>query len=180
MATYSIAEAPEITVKVRGKDSKESRIRAIDKIKEMLDEGKLPTDLPNGLSIDDLVLVEAEHKNDSLSGEDDSESTDPIVDAVRKLNKFASIKLRLSQVQQSAIAARQQINILFDNSWQSEDIEQIEEALKASFKTLKEFAAATAEYKQALPTAINAQKVLDEALGVKEEVKTPASIYSGS
>jgi len=48
----------EITVSVRGKDSSTTRNKALDKIAEMLGSGELTTELPNGLSTEQLILTE--------------------------------------------------------------------------------------------------------------------------
>jgi len=160
MATYTLLEAPEINVSVRGKDSPITRQKAIDKIAEMLDSGDLPTELPNGLSAEQLVLVDNPPKTNDA--EDDSE--EPLVMAVRELNKFASVKLKYQHILQSAIQARKNIDVLFKDEPIEEDIDQMEEMLKGSFKTLKEFAGILVEYRKAKPGADEARNILDEAL----------------
>ena len=77
MATYTLADAPEITVSVRGKDSPNKRDQAMDKILEMLELGELPTELLDGLSAEQLILIEAPTKT-SLSQDD--EEKDPLPD----------------------------------------------------------------------------------------------------
>ncbi|GAC1471318.1 MAG: hypothetical protein NVS2B14_16880 [Chamaesiphon sp.] len=160
MATYTLVEAPEVNVSVRGKDSPTTRQKAVDKIVELLDSGELPTQLPNGLSAEQLILVEVPPKNADL--EDDEEDT--LVMAVRELNKFSSLKLKHQHILQSALQARQNINILFTDEPIEQDIELLEEMLKGSFKILKEFAFFLVEYRKAKPGADEAKIILDEAL----------------
>jgi len=50
MATYTLTEAPELIVSVRGKDSLNTRNKALEKITEMVNSGELSTELPNGLN----------------------------------------------------------------------------------------------------------------------------------
>jgi len=161
MATYTLAEAPEITVSIRGKDSLITRNKALDKITEMLGSGELPTELPNGLSTEQLILAEASAKTTDTEGDEEQE---PLEMAVRELQKFLFLKLRTQRLKQGATQARQNIASILTEESIEQDLDQLEEMLKGNFKTLKEFVGILREYRQAKPGAESALVILDEAL----------------
>jgi hypothetical protein len=96
MATYTIAECPEINVTVRGKDSPTVRQKALDKIIELMDSDELPTELPEGLSAEQLVEIKEQPNNDS----DTDEAEEGVIKAVRELNNLASLKIKLQEIYQ--------------------------------------------------------------------------------
>lgn len=48
MVQYTLAQSPEIILTVSGKDSAKAREKAMDQLIELMDEGKLPTELEEG------------------------------------------------------------------------------------------------------------------------------------
>lgn len=159
MATYTLVEAPEISVSVRGKDSPTTRSKALDKIAEMIESGELPTELSNGLSAEQLILTKAPVEGD--------EEQEPMEMAVRELQKFLFLKLRTQRLKLGATQARQSIAAILAEESIEQDLDQLEEMLKGNFKTLKEFVGVLKEYRQAKPGAESALSILDEALQVK-------------
>lgn len=160
MATYTLAEVPEVKVSVQGKDSPTTRQKAIDKIVEMSKSGDL-AELPSDLSTDQLILSEAPPQPTDSEDEDEE---DPLVVAVRELNKFSPLKIKTQKLKQAALGSRRNIDVLFTEEPIEQDLDQLEETLKGSFKTLKEFAVALVEYRKAKSGAEKARIILDEAL----------------
>ncbi len=161
MATYTIAECPEISVTVRGKDSPTTRQKALDKIIELMDSEKLPTELPDGLSAQQLI--ELKEQPNHTSDTDEAEEDD-IIKAVRELNNLASLKLKVQELHPAAVKARKDLSILFTDTPIEQDVDQLKESLKGNFKILKDFAVASVNYKEAKIKAENACAVLDQAL----------------
>lgn len=161
MATYTLAQASEVQVSVPGKDSVTNRDKALDKIKQMLESGELPTELSIGLSTEQLVLTAAPGKITFPLGDEEQE---PIEVAVRELQKFLFLKLRTQRLKLGATQARQNIATILTEETNEQDIDQLEEMLKGNFKTLKEFVGVLKEYRQAKPGAESALIILDEAL----------------
>ena len=48
MVRYTLPQSPEIILTVKGKDSAKAREEAMDRLMELMDEGKLPTELLEG------------------------------------------------------------------------------------------------------------------------------------
>ncbi len=167
MATYTIAECPEISVTVRGKDSPTVRQKALDKIIELMDAEELPTELPDGLSAEQLIEVQEQPNNNSDISTNEAEE-DAVVKAVRELNNLASLKIKVGELHQSAVKARKDLGVLFTDAPIEQEVDQLKDLLKGSFKILKDFAAASASYKEAKIKAENARAVLDEALQFNE------------
>ena len=166
MATYTIAECPEISVTVRGKDSPTVRQKALDKIIELMDAEELPTELPDGLSAEQLIEVKEQPNNNEVNTNEAEE--DAVVKAVRELNNLASLKIKVEELHQSAVKARKDLGVLFTDAPIEQEVDQLKDLLKGSFKILKDFAAASASYKEAKINAENARAVLDEALQFNE------------
>lgn len=154
MVQYTIPQSPEIVINVRGKDSPKNRDKAMDKLMELMDEGKLKTKLADGFSPAQFVEV----KEPDLEVE---EIDDPITEAVQILNSLASLKLKMTQSKEEALQVRKQIDILFNDEPVTE--EQINQ-LKEGFKVLKAFAQANQRYLVARSQAEAARKILDRAL----------------
>lgn len=176
MATYTLAEAPEVKVSVQGKDSPTTRQKAIDKIAEMSKSGDL-AELPNGLSADQLILSEAPPQTTDLEDEDEE---DPLVVAVRELNKFSPLKIKTQRLKQAALGSRRNIDVLFTEEPIEQDLDQLEETLKGSFKTLKEFAIALVEYRKAKLGAEKARIILDEALQLSLPAPSASDLSANS
>lgn len=130
---------------------------------ELMDSGKLDTDLADGFSPDQFIEVR------ELSMSEDRE--DPITQAVQVLNNLATLKIKVQELRSDAMQVRSQIDILFSDELVSE--EQIN-SIKEGFKTLKSFAQLNMKFLDARSQAENARQVLDEALkSPNSEVKPP-------
>lgn len=161
MATYTIAECPQFNITVRGKDSPTVRQKALDKIMDLMDSDELPTELPDGLSAEQLIEVKEQPNNDS---DTDEAEEDAIIKAVRELNNLASLKIKLQEIYPAAVKARKDLELLFTDTPIDQEADQLKELLKGTFKILKDFAVASVNYKEAKTKAENARAVLDEAL----------------
>lgn len=163
MARYTLAQSPEVILTVAGRDSPKAREKAMAELMELMDSGKLDTELADGFSPDQFIEVK------ELSMSEDRE--DPITQAVQVLNNLATLKIKVQELRSDAMQVRSQIDILFSDEIVSE--EQIN-SLKEGFKTLKSFAQLNMRFLDARSQAENARQVLDEALkSPNAEVKTP-------
>ena len=163
MARYTLAQSPEGVLTVAGKDSPKAREKAMTELMELMDSGKLDTDLADGFSPDQFIEVR------ELSMSEDRE--DPITQAVQVLNNLATLKIKVQELRSDAMQVRSQIDILFSDEIVSE--EQIN-SIKEGFKTLKSFAQLNMKFLDARSQAENARQVLDEALkSPNSEAKTP-------
>ena len=164
MVRYTLAQSPEVVLTVAGKDSSKAREKAMVELIELMDSGKLDTDLADGFSPDQFIEVR------ELSMSEDRE--DPITQAVQVLNNLATLKIKVQELRSDAMQVRSQIDILFSDEMVSE--EQIN-SIKEGFKTLKSFAQLNMKFLDARSQAENARQVLDEALqSPYSELKTPA------
>lgn len=155
MVQYTLAQCPEVTLSVTGKDSKKAREKAMDQLIELMDEGRLPVDLSDGFSPQQLIEVKAQ---DTDMAVDDEEA---VVQAVQTLNNLANLKLKAQDLRDEALKVRSQIDVLFtDDPVTEEEISQ----LKDGFKTLKNFAQANIRYRAGRTEAEQARIILDEAL----------------
>ena len=155
MVQYTLAQCPEETLSVTGKDSKKAREKAMDQLIELMDEGRLPVDLSDGFSPQQLIEVKAQ---DTDMAVDDEEA---VVQAVQTLNNLANLKLKAQDLRDEALKVRSQIDVLFtDDPVTEEEISQ----LKDGFKTLKNFAQANIRYRAGRTEAEQARIILDEAL----------------
>ena len=154
MVQYTLAQSPEVILTVPGKDSSKARDKAMDQLMEMMDSGKLPTELEDGFSPQQLIEV----KEASL---ENTSKEDKITEAVQILSNLATLKLKVQDSRTEALEVRKAIDILFtDESVTQEEIAH----LKEGFKILKSFAQANMRYQQAKAKAQEARQVLDEAL----------------
>ena len=168
MARYTLAQSPEVVLTVAGKDSPKAREKAMAELMELMDSGKLDTDLADGFSPDQFIEVR------ELSMSEDRE--DPITQAVQVLNNLATLKIKVQELRSDAMQVRSQIDILFSDELVSE--EQIN-SIKEGFKTLKSFAQLNMKFLDARSQAENARQVLDEALkSPNSEVKPPVESVS--
>ena len=161
MATYAIPEVPDVVVTVRGKDSITTRQKALDKIADMLSSGELPTEVPNGLTPEQLILTEAPARTTDAEGDEEQE---PLSMAVREVHKFLLLKIKTQRLKQLALQARQNIDTILTLESIEQDFDQLEEMLKGDYKTIKEFVGALGEYRQTKTGAEAALRLLDEAL----------------
>ena len=163
MARYTLAQSPEVVLTVAGKDSPKAREKAMIELMELMDSGKLDTDLADGFSPDQFIEV----KDISMT----EEREDPITQAVQVLNNLATLKIKIQELRSDAMQVRSQIDILFTDEIVSE--EQIN-SIKEGFKTLKSFAQLNMRFLDARSQAENARQVLDEALkSPNSEIKVP-------
>lgn len=164
MVRYTLAQSPEVVLSVSGKDSPKAREKAMAELMELMDSGKLDTDLADGFSPDQFIEVR------ELSMSEDRE--DPITQAVQVLNNLATLKIKIQELRADAMQVRSQIDILFSDEIVSE--EQIN-SIKEGFKTLKSFAQLNMKFLDARSQAEHARQVLDEALkSPNAEVKISA------
>ncbi len=170
MVRYTLAQSPEVVLTVAGKDSPKAREKAMVELIELMDSGKLDTDLADGFSPDQFIEVR------ELSMSEDRE--DPITQAVQVLNNLATLKIKVQELRSDALQVRSQVDILFSDELVSE--EQIN-SLKEGFKTLKSFAQLNMRFLDARSQAENARQVLDEALkSPTSEVKIPVDSKADS
>lgn len=153
MVRYTLAQSPEVVLTVAGKDSPKAREKAMNELMELMDSGKLDTDLADGFSPDQFIEV----RELSMS----EEREDPITQAVQVLNNLATLKIKIQELRTDAMQVRSQIDILFSDEIVSE--EQINN-IKDGFKVLKNFAQLNMRFLDARSQAENARQVLDDAL----------------
>lgn len=158
MVQYTFAQCPEVILTVPGKDSKKAREKAMDQLVELMDENKLPVDLSEGFSAEQLIEVK---EQDAIP----AEGEDAVIQAVQVLNSLATLKLKMQELRAEALQIRSQIDILFNEEPVSE--EEIAQ-LKEGFKVLKNFAQANLRYREARNNAEQARAVLDQALKTPE------------
>jgi hypothetical protein len=153
MVQYSLAQSPEIILTVSGKDSPKAREKAMDQLIELMDAGKLPTDLSEGFSPQQFIEVKELPPN--LSDDD------AITQAVQVLSNLATLKLKVQESRIEALKIRAMIDILFSDEVVSE--EEIN-SLKEGFKVLKTYAQTNLRFREARSQAQDARSVLDRAL----------------
>jgi soluble cytochrome b562 len=154
MVQYTLAQSPEIILTVSGKDSAKAREKAMDQLIELMDAGKLPTELEEGFGPQQLIEVK-EPNIETASSED------AITQAVQILSNLATLKLKVQESRAEALEIRQAVDVLFsDQSVTEEEITR----LKEGFKVLKNFAQANLRYQEARARAEQARQVLDQAL----------------
>jgi LPS O-antigen subunit length determinant protein (WzzB/FepE family) len=164
MVQYSLAQSPETVFSVPGKDSAKAREKAMDQLMELMDAGKLPTELVDGFSPQQFIEVKD-------SAPLPSQDEDAITQAVQLLSNLATLKLKLQDSRTEALQIRAQVDVLFSDEPVSE--EEIA-ALKDGFKVLKTYAQANLRYREARAQAEQARAVLDLALNPPEpEAKIP-------
>jgi soluble cytochrome b562 len=174
MVRYTLPQSPEIVLTVSGKDSAKARDKAMDQLMELMDAGKLPTDLSEGFGPQDFIEVKDLETDATLSDED------AVTQAIQVLSNLATLKLKVQESRTEALKVRNQVDILFtDNAVSEEEIT----SLKEGFKVLKNFAQFNLRYQEARSKAEQARSVLDEALkspelnagGVEEKSGSPAA-----
>lgn len=163
MVRYTLAQSPEVVLTVRGKDSSQAREKAMDKLMELMDSGKLPTELEEGFSPEQFIEVKE-------PDETPLEEEDAISEAVQILSNLASLKLKMMESREEALKVRAAIDILFSD--QPVSVEEITE-LKDGFKVLKTFAVSNLRYREARAKAEEARAILDEALKPTEGEDKP-------
>ncbi|CCH66158.1 hypothetical protein RINTHH_20 [Richelia intracellularis HH01] len=154
MVQYTLAQSPEIILSVPGRDSAKARDKAMDQLIELMEEGKLPSELEDGFSPQQLVEVK-EPSNVTNSEEEE------VTQAVQILSNLATLKLKVQESRTEALEIRKAIDILFsDDAITHEGII----SLREGFKVLKSFAQANLRYQEARVKAEEARHILDRAL----------------
>jgi hypothetical protein len=154
MVQYTLVQSPEVVLTIPGKDSPKARDKAMDQLIELMDAGKLPTDLADGFSPQQFIEVK------ELSPQDTTDE-DAITQAVQVLSNLATLKLKVQESRAEALKIRALVDLLFTDEPVSEDsIAQ----LKDGFKVLKTFAQTNLRYREARAQAEHARSVLDQAL----------------
>lgn len=170
MVQYTLAQSPEVILTVPGKDSAKAREKAMDQLVELMDAGKLPTDLAEGFSAQQLIEVK---EAESLATADE----DAVTQAVQVLSNLATLKLKVQESRAEALKVREQVDILFTDEPVSEEaIAQ----LKEGFKVLKNFAQINLRYREARAQAEGARAVLDQALQSPESKSEKPATQSKS
>ena len=154
MVRYTLAQSPEVILTVKGRDSAKAREEAMDQLMELMDTGKLPTELKEGFG--PKQFIEVKEPEDITSDEEDA-----ITQAVQILSNLASLKLKVMESRDEALKVRAAIDILFTDEPVS--VEEIT-SLKDGFKVLKNFAQANIRYREGRAKAEEARTVLDAAL----------------
>lgn len=158
MVQYTLVQSPEVVLTIPGKDSPKAREKAMDQLMELMDDGKLPTDLSDGFSPQQFIEV----KDLPPSAQSDE---DTINQAVQVLSNLATLKLKVQESRADALKVRSLVDLLFsDDDVSEEDITE----LKNGFKVLKTFAQTNLRYREARAQAEDARAVLDEALQPSE------------
>ncbi len=169
MATYKLPSTPGVTVSVRGKDSLNTRLKAVDKITGMLASGELNADTHLSLNAEDLILDEAPAT--TLSSQDD-ETHEPLDLALRELQKFLLLKIKTQKLKQAVVQIRAQIETVLTSDSIQQELCLLEEDIKSSFKTVKEYMSLVKDCRLAKPKAEIALSLLDEALQFKLSAST--------
>ena len=156
MVQYTLAQSPEVILNISGKDSRKAREKAMDQLVELMDDGKLPTNLADGFDPQQFIEVKTPEPTADVKSQEDT-----VVEAVQVLSHLATLKMKMQDSREEALAVRQLIDLLFTDEPISE--EQIA-SLKDGFKTLKSFAQSNLKYRDARSQAETARQVLDDAL----------------
>jgi hypothetical protein len=156
MVQYTLAQSPEVILMVSGKDSRKAREKAMDQLIELMDEGKLPTNLANGFDPQQFIEVKTPDLPSEVKHQEDA-----VVEAVQVLSHLATLKVKMQESREEALEVRKLVDLLFVDEPITED--QLS-TLKDGFKTLKSFAQSNLRYKEARSQAEAARQVLDEAL----------------
>jgi hypothetical protein len=158
MVQYTLVQSPEVILTVSGKDSTKAREKAMDQLIELMDAGKLPTELSDGFGPQQFIEV----KEPSAIPHPEE---DAVTQAVQLLSNLATLKLKLQESRTEALQIRTKLDILFSDDPVSED--EITN-LKDGFKALKTYAQANLRYREARTQAEQARVVLDQALNSAE------------
>lgn len=154
MVQYTLAQSPEVILSVPGKDSSKAREKAMDQLIELMDAGKLPTDLSEGFG--PQQFIEVKEPAPLSNGEEDA-----LNQAVQVLSNLATLKLKVQESRDEALKIRSKVDILFSDDPVSEDDIA---SLKEGFKVLKAYAQSNLRYREARVHAEEARAVLDRAL----------------
>jgi len=178
MVQYTLTQCPEVILTVPGKESAKAREKAMDQLMELMDAGKLPTDLADGFGPQQFIEVK---EPASLTVDKTAEQEDTITEAVQILSHLATLKMKLQTSRAEAMQVRDRVDILFSD-------EPVDEAeitkLKEGFKVLKTFAQTNLRYRDARSQAEQARAILDRALNsteaeIQPKVESAADVSNG-
>lgn len=157
MVQYTIAQSPEeVLIEIPGKDSKKARDKAMDQLIDLMDEGKLSTNLSDGFDPQQFIAVKEPTTPAAVQKDEDA-----VTEAVQILSHLANLKVKMQGSRDEALQVRDLVNVLFsDDTITEEDVIRLKEGLK----TLKQFAQSNLRYREARSQAEAARKTLDEAL----------------
>ena len=158
MVSYTLAQSPEVVLTVSGKDSSKARVKAMDQLITLLDDGDLPTSLADGFSADQLVEVAPPPPSVATQQQEES-----VVQAIQVLHQLATLKVKLQDSRDQALQVRALVDLLFSNEPITDD--QLAD-LKDGFKVLKAFAQSNLRFREARSQAEQARQVLDQALNL--------------
>ena len=134
MVEYTLAQCPEVTLPVRGKDSKKARDQAMDQLIELMDDGKLPIDLSDGFSPQELIAVDDKPTPTAAIADEEA-----VIAAVQTLNNLANLKLKAQELRDEAMAVRSRVDVLFsDEPISPEELAQLKDILCADESELAE------------------------------------------
>ena len=161
MVQYTLAQSPEIILTVSGKDSAKAREKAMDQLIELMDAGKLPTELEEGFGPQQLIEVK-EASIEIASGEDH------ITQAVQILSNLATLKLKVQESRAEALEIRKAVDVLFcDQSVTEDEITQAVQILSnlASLKLkVQESRTEALEIRQAIDVLFSDKSVTEEEI----------------
>jgi hypothetical protein len=163
MVQYTLAQSPEVILTIPGKDSPKAREKAMDQLIELMDTGKLPTELSDGFGPQQFIEVKEQ-------ATPPTPEEDAVTQAVQVLSNLATLKLKMQESRAEALKIRAAMNVLFTD----EVIAEEEVAhLKEGFKVLKTYAQTNLRYREARLQAEEARGILDRALGSDESTQKP-------
>lgn len=182
MVKYTLTQSPDVVLTVPGKDSPKARDRAMDQLIDLVETGKLPTDLSDGFSPQQFIEVKDDVKDnvkddvkdnvkETVTASSDADAApaqnaeEALNQAVQMLSNLATLKLKVQVSRTEAMKVRSQVDNLFtDDPVDEAELEQ----LKEGFKVLKTFAQANLRYREARIQAEQARTILDQALSFSE------------
>ncbi len=169
MVQYTLAQCPEVILTIPGRESAKARDKAMDQLMELMDAGKLPTDLADGFGPQQFIEVK---EPASLGANTTVDKEDTVTEAVQILSHLATLKMKVQSSRTEAMQVRKLIDILFSD----EPVDEAEIAkLKEGFKILKTFAQTNVRYREARSQAEHARAVLDRALSTAEPEAAPVT-----
>lgn len=157
MVQYTLTQSPEVVLTVPGKDSNKARDKAMEQLLDLMENGKLPTDLSEGFSPQEFIEV----KEPVLQTQPEE---DAVTHAVQLLSNLATLKMKVQSSRTEAMEVRSQIDKLFTDEVVSE--EELND-LKKGFKVLQTFAQSNLRYREARSQAEEARTIIDRALSNK-------------
>lgn len=151
-----------LVIEIPGRaDTEKTRNKAIEEIQRRMEDPEdttlTPESFADGLSTEDLIVVEPPAIDQSEDGEPE------IIQAVKAIATLASLRVSFEEAYKGAAELRSVIEALF--SPEPLTVDQIQQATDKNFaKTLIKFAEAKAARDQFLPVAEKAWEILAPAL----------------